>query len=188
LEVNAHRLGVVGLEGDVPTQLPVPRGGFVSYSPDDTKIAYNRVFREFRTWKQYRGGMADDIWIFDLKSGALENITDKNFQVNSNCFCSSDSTTIENGIYDGYDDITRGLVNYAIYDDSCSSIVTYVTKVVLNEPSGLSELNAMWKIWQEANQRKIFVSMQFQKLNIIFFLYIYRILRGLLIVFLVCII
>ena len=69
------QLYTVGLEGDVPTQLPVPRGGFVSYSPDDTKIAYNRVFREFRTWKQYRGGMADDIWIFDLKSGALENIT-----------------------------------------------------------------------------------------------------------------
>jgi len=70
------QLYTVGLEGDVPTQLPIPRGGFVSYSPDDTKIAYNRVFREFRTWKQYRGGMADDIWIFDLKSGALKNITD----------------------------------------------------------------------------------------------------------------
>jgi tricorn protease len=69
------QLNTVGLDGDVPTQLPVPRGGFVSYSPDDTKIAYNRVFREFRTWKQYRGGMADDIWIFDLKTGALENIT-----------------------------------------------------------------------------------------------------------------
>lgn len=68
-------LYTVGLDGDVPSRLPVPRGGFVSYSPDDTKIAYNRVFREFRTWKQYRGGMADDIWIYDLKSGAIENIT-----------------------------------------------------------------------------------------------------------------
>ena len=69
------QLNTVGLDGDVPSQLPVPRGGFVSYSPDDTKIAYNRIFREFRTWKQYRGGMADDIWVFDLKSGSLENIT-----------------------------------------------------------------------------------------------------------------
>jgi tricorn protease len=70
------QLYTVGLAGDLPAQLPVPRGGFVSYSPDDTKIAYNRIFREFRTWKQYRGGMADDIWIFDLKSGKLDNITD----------------------------------------------------------------------------------------------------------------
>ena len=65
----------VGTEGDLPRQLPVPRGGFLSFSPDDTKMAYNRVFREFRTWKDYRGGMADDIWIYDLKTGAVENIT-----------------------------------------------------------------------------------------------------------------
>ena len=65
----------VGLDGDLPLQLPVPAGGFLSFSPDDSKMAYNRVFREFRTWKLYRGGMADDIWIFDFKTGALENIT-----------------------------------------------------------------------------------------------------------------
>jgi hypothetical protein len=82
----------------------------------------------------------------------LENLTDKNFQVNTNCFCSSDSTIIENGIYDGYDDITRGLVNYAIYDDSCSSILSYVTKVVLNEPAGLSEQSTTWNVWQMNNE------------------------------------
>jgi tricorn protease len=65
----------VGLDADLPKQLPVPMGGFMSYSPDDSKMAYNRIFREFRTWKQYRGGMADDIWIFDFKTGALEDIT-----------------------------------------------------------------------------------------------------------------
>jgi hypothetical protein len=68
----------------------------------------------------------------------LENLTDKNFQVNANCFCSTDSAEIENTIYDGYDDITRGLVNYAIYDDSCENVLDYVTKVLLNETGGLS--------------------------------------------------
>jgi len=68
-------LFTVGLEGDVPAQVPVPRGGFISYSPDDRKIAYNRIFREFRTWKQYRGGMADDVWVFDPAAGTTENIT-----------------------------------------------------------------------------------------------------------------
>ena len=38
-------------------------------------MAYNRIFREFRTWKRYRGGMADDIWIFDFKTNKIENIT-----------------------------------------------------------------------------------------------------------------
>ncbi|HEY1792382.1 MAG TPA: PDZ domain-containing protein [Opitutaceae bacterium] len=69
------QLFTVGPDGDLPGLLPVPRGGFVSFSPDDTKIAYNRIFREFRTWKDYRGGMADDIWILDLKTGAIEDIT-----------------------------------------------------------------------------------------------------------------
>jgi tricorn protease len=69
------QLYTVGTDGDVPKQVPVPRGGFLSYSPDDTKMAYNQVFREFRTWKDYRGGMADDIWIFDFKTGAVEDIT-----------------------------------------------------------------------------------------------------------------
>jgi tricorn protease len=65
----------VGLDAELPQQLPVPRGGFVSFSPDDSKMAFNRVFREFRTWKHYRGGMADDIWIYDFKSGTTENLT-----------------------------------------------------------------------------------------------------------------
>jgi len=69
------QLYTVGLDGDLQQQIPVPRGGFLSFSPDDSKMAYNRIFREFRTWKRYRGGMADDIWVFDFKTGAIENIT-----------------------------------------------------------------------------------------------------------------
>ena len=69
------QLFAVGPDADLPQQLPVPRGGFVSFSPDDSKMAYNRVFREFRTWKRYRGGQADDIWVLDFKTGAVENLT-----------------------------------------------------------------------------------------------------------------
>jgi len=68
-------LFAVGLDAELPQQLPVPRGGFVSFSGDDSKMVFNRVFREFRTWKHYRGGMADDIWIYDFKTGATENLT-----------------------------------------------------------------------------------------------------------------
>ena len=57
----------VPLDGGMPEELPLPRGGFCSFSPDGTKLAYNRVFREFRTWKRYRGGMADDVWILRLR-------------------------------------------------------------------------------------------------------------------------
>lgn len=69
------QLFTVSPDGGLSKQLPLPRGGFSSYSPDDKKLAYNRVFREFRTWKRYRGGMADDVWIYDFQTRQLENIT-----------------------------------------------------------------------------------------------------------------
>jgi tricorn protease len=69
------KLYLVPITGGLPEQLPLPRGGFCSFSPDDKKLAYNRVFREFRTWKRYRGGMADDVWIYDFETKKTENIT-----------------------------------------------------------------------------------------------------------------
>ncbi len=69
------QLYVVSKEGGMPEQLPLIRGGFTSYSPDKTQIAFNRVFREFRTWKRYRGGQADDVWIYDFETQDLSNIT-----------------------------------------------------------------------------------------------------------------
>jgi tricorn protease len=62
-------------DGDIHRQLPLPYGGFCSFNADDSQLAYNRIFREFRTWKRYRGGMADDIWIYDFNSKKTVNIT-----------------------------------------------------------------------------------------------------------------
>jgi tricorn protease len=69
------QLYLASIDGGLPEQLPLPRGGFCSYSPDDKMLVYNRIFREFRTWKRYRGGMADDIWIYDFDTKKTENIT-----------------------------------------------------------------------------------------------------------------
>lgn len=65
----------VKIDGSMPEQITVPRSGFCSFSPDGQKMAFNRIFREFRTWKRYRGGMADDVWIYDFKTNKIENIS-----------------------------------------------------------------------------------------------------------------
>ncbi|MBR3064390.1 MAG: PDZ domain-containing protein, partial [Bacteroidales bacterium] len=39
-----------------------------------------RMFREFRTWKYYRGGQADDIWINQVGTTKLEKISDNDAQ------------------------------------------------------------------------------------------------------------
>ena len=69
------QLYLISVDGGLPEPLPLPRGGFGSYAPDDTKLVYNRIFREFRTWKRYRGGMADDVWIYDFATKKTENVS-----------------------------------------------------------------------------------------------------------------
>jgi hypothetical protein len=58
----------------------------------------------------------------------IENGTNINVSLLSNCFCGLDSSAIELSIYDGYDDITRGLLNYSVYDSSCTSLLQSVIK------------------------------------------------------------
>jgi len=66
--------------GGISSELPLPTGGFCSWSPDGSKLAYNRIFREFRTWKYYKGGMADEIWIHDFATKETKAITDNGAQ------------------------------------------------------------------------------------------------------------
>ena len=46
-----------------------------SFSPDGTRIAYNKVARENRTWKRYRGGKAQEVYIYDFETNTEENIS-----------------------------------------------------------------------------------------------------------------
>lgn len=61
--------------GGLPEKLPPAYGEFASFSPDGSKIAFVFKSRAFRTWKRYRGGTAADVFTFDLKTFASENIT-----------------------------------------------------------------------------------------------------------------
>ena len=65
----------VSKEGGLSEKLPLPYGEFGVISPDGKKVAYTPITRAFRTWKRYLGGMAADIFIFDLEKTTSENIT-----------------------------------------------------------------------------------------------------------------
>ncbi len=62
-----------GKQMAVPLQLP--EGGPASLSEDGSKIAYCIKSREFRTWKRYKAGRAQDIYIYDLKKNKTKQIT-----------------------------------------------------------------------------------------------------------------
>ncbi len=65
----------VSAEGGMPSKLPVPYAGFGSVSPDGTWLAYTLHSTDNRTWKRYRGGMATDVWLFNLKDNTSRRVT-----------------------------------------------------------------------------------------------------------------
>jgi len=70
------QLFTVPVTGGIPTRLPVPYGANGAISPDGTWLAYTPHTRDSRTWKRYEGGMATDIWLFNLRDNSAKKITD----------------------------------------------------------------------------------------------------------------
>ncbi len=68
------RLYTVPAEGGPAKVLPMPKSGAGDFSPDGQKMVYSPLFRDFRTWKRYQGGWQQDLFVFDLKTAALEPV------------------------------------------------------------------------------------------------------------------
>lgn len=68
-------LFAVPATGGMPTTLPVPYGANGSLNADSTWLAYTPHSTDNRTWKRYRGGMATDVWLFNLKDNSSKQIT-----------------------------------------------------------------------------------------------------------------
>ena len=74
--VRMGRYYLVPASGGDEQPLEIPEGGGGMFSPDGTKVVYTPIDREFRTWKRYRGGRAQDVWVYDLEASSSEQLTD----------------------------------------------------------------------------------------------------------------
>jgi tricorn protease len=137
----------VSADGGLPQRLPLSTGGFCSWSPDGKKLAFNRVMREFRTWKYYQGGMADDIRIFDTETKEIVNITNHIAQDifpmwhNTKIFFLSDrDRTMNLFVYDLVSQTTRKVTHFTDYDIKFPSIGT--GKIIFEQAGYLHILDA----------------------------------------------
>ncbi len=117
------KLYTVAKEGRLSEVIPLPEGGFCSFSPDGKRLPYNRVMREFRTWKYYQGGMADDVWIYDAGKKTVENITNNRAQDifpmwvgNEIYFISDRDRTMNLFVYDTKTKTTSKVTDFTEYD------------------------------------------------------------------------
>lgn len=117
------QLYTVDKEGGLSSMIPLYEGGFCSYSTDGKQLAYNRVMREFRTWKYYKGGMADDIWIYNPEKKTVENISNNPAQdimpmwIGDNIFYISDrDRTMNLFVYNAKTQQTEKVTSFTDYD------------------------------------------------------------------------
>ena len=69
------RLFMISPDGSGLEELPLPEASYGSFSPDGGKIAYNQVSLETRTWKRYKGGLAQPLYIYDFASKKDKQVT-----------------------------------------------------------------------------------------------------------------
>ena len=67
---------LVPLDGGMETPLAVPETGGGMLSPDGNTFVYTPIDRDFRSWKRYRGGRAQDVWTYDLVANSSKRLTD----------------------------------------------------------------------------------------------------------------
>lgn len=72
-----NKLFSVPPSGGMPQQLPLPWAEYGAISPDGHTLAYLPHWRDFRTWKRYRGGLVTNIWLFDLRTHQAKEVPGK---------------------------------------------------------------------------------------------------------------
>ncbi|TVQ54336.1 MAG: hypothetical protein EA377_05580 [Phycisphaerales bacterium] len=73
---RAAQIYTISKDGGHPEQLPIPYGDAGAISPDGQWLAYTPFNRDRRTWKRYRGGLASNIWLFNLNDHSSKQVTD----------------------------------------------------------------------------------------------------------------
>ena len=76
VDLSDSRLFLVSTQGGLPVPLEMPESGAGDLSPDGTRVVYSPLFRDFRTWKRYEGGWAQELYVFDRETHDVERVTD----------------------------------------------------------------------------------------------------------------
>lgn len=113
-----QQLHLIPLDGVMPTILPLPKALLGSISPDGSRIAYTPT-GGINDWRFYRGGAKGQIWLANMKDGAVEKLPQANYNddqpmwVGDKLYFISDRTSTYNlYVYDLRSRQTKQITSY----------------------------------------------------------------------------
>jgi tricorn protease len=68
------QLFTVGLDGGLPEMVPLPHADEGSFSPDNSRIAYQPISQWQPDWKRQKGGQTGQIWIAKMADSSIERV------------------------------------------------------------------------------------------------------------------
>jgi len=68
------QLFTIGLDGGLPDLVPLPHADEGSFSPDDSRIAYQPISQWQPDWKRMKGGQTGQIWIARMSDSSIERV------------------------------------------------------------------------------------------------------------------
>jgi tricorn protease len=109
------RLFHVPVGGGFQVAYPLPSCSKAALSPDGKKIAYQPIREAFGQWKNYRGGTASRIWIYDIASQQVEQVPQPKGRCND-----SDAMWVANALWFRSD--RNGEFNLFRYDPATKAV------------------------------------------------------------------
>ncbi|MFH2000036.1 MAG: peptidase S41, partial [Planctomycetota bacterium] len=129
---NLQQLYEVSIEGGYPARLDIPSASKAAYAKDGSRIAYVPLIEAFNQWKNYRGGTASRIWIYDCADQSIEEIPQPESRCND-----TDPMWINDKIYFRSDRNGEfNLFSYDLNDKHLEALTQYDHFPVLNASAG----------------------------------------------------
>jgi tricorn protease len=69
-----YRIYTVAAEGGVPEMIPLEPAAWISFEPNGSRIAFQKMGLEFHNWKRYKGGEAEEIHVGTLQPLAFTEV------------------------------------------------------------------------------------------------------------------
>jgi len=71
-----YKVYKIAKDGGFPESFGLYKAAHITLEPKGSRIAFTEVGLEFRTWKRYQGGWAEDIYVGDLKKLKFDKVSE----------------------------------------------------------------------------------------------------------------